>query len=89
MAYTQELKASSTLLAAKFVAASAAQPKVPERTRITTANVFGLPGSATESEKLRIAKTKHDQAQAKKQGEAIRKEANKKKKRLEVAAGVT
>ena len=36
-----------------------------------------------------MAKTKHDQAQAKEQEEAARKEVNKKEKALEVAAGVT
>ncbi len=34
LAYTQELKGSSRLLDAKFVAASAAQSRAPERTRI-------------------------------------------------------
>ena len=47
MAYTQELKANSRLLAAKFVAASASQPRASKRARITTAKVFGLPGGAT------------------------------------------
>ena len=60
MAYTQELKTSSRLLAAKFMAASAAQPRAPERTRISPAKVFGLPGSAIGPESLRMAKTKHD-----------------------------
>jgi hypothetical protein len=55
------------------------------RTIITVRTVFGLKGSATREESRRMAKSKHEEALAKKQGEAARKVAIKQKKALKVA----
>ena len=73
-AYNLRLKDFSRLLASKFVTGQDEHVRVPERTRITARAIFGLTESTTRQESRRMAKAKHEEAQAKKHSEATRKE---------------